>query len=364
MTRVMLPAALVLVTLVVATRAGGAVAPRAQEAPAEGGAAPVGEVSFRFVGRQEYRPAAFLAYGYLSAMSGVEPDRLFVDPDAPAAATARLTYVAETRATTQPAGDGSFVVDGVGTLTVFLSERGGAAFDDPGSFAGGVPIATADIRVRDLVHQAANGVTIATSEADLTHTTAEPFTLGPDRYRLGHVGLRQRWRATGVAGGDGGLAGAPLAVAGVVVTTQRAGPSAGASPVATPPAAACPGVAAWLEQTAARVARAASLRATISPDLTVEAADADALGALATELAELAAAQRADVPADATAANRLPLAALSTYARGADLAAIAAAAADGATFAQALDILGDGDNLAARAAAATDEVAAACDGGG
>jgi hypothetical protein len=373
--------AVTLLVLAAAARAGDAALPGAQDGPAEVGAAPSGEISFRFVGRHEYRLASLVAYGYLSAVPGLEPADLFTQPDAPSAATARLTYAAEARAAPRPAGDEAFAIEGAGTLTIYVAEAGGASFADPASFAAGVPVATADIIFRDLVHLDAEGLTLAVGDGELTLTTTEAFQLGDDAYRLGHLGLRLRLRASGAAGlEEGPLAGATVQVAGTAVTLERVGTPVAAfltgspaaetpaaeTPVAetpaaeTPAAETCPGVGAWLEATSARIERTAELRATIPADLTVEAADADALAATAAELAELAAAQRENVPEAAAAANGLFVAALLTYAPGAAAAATAAAAADAAAFAQALDRIANGDDLIARATAETDEVAAAC----
>ena len=321
-----------------------------------------GEVAFEVVGRTDYRGDSLAAYGYLSAVHGLEPASPFVDPAAPSEVTARFAYAGELSASVRTVSDALAVVSAEGELTLSLLEGAGASFDDPESFSGGVPIATLDVRLEDVVQVEGTDALVA-GEAELTQTSAEPFALDGEEFRFGHVGLEERLLVTGTGTiDDPATATGTVSVAGQAVVTRRIDPTPAppASPTAAP-VAGCEGVAEWLAAASARLERRSAIAALVD-EATIDAVDAAQLRELAAEFGEIAAAQRdEDVPDAASAANRLLVTVFSTDARGLTLLVAAASAQDEAAFEPGRAVLRDGNDLAARASEQLTGLAADCD---
>lgn len=354
----------------------------APRAAVEVGAGPLTERGLGFVGRIAYRDDAVAFFGYLTAVAGLDPGLLFAAPDDRSAATARFTFAAEVAVAERSDAGGLSAVAGGGSLTVYFDEAGGAAFDDPASFADGTSIASGDLRLRDTIQVRAPDVGVAVGDEEWTQVAAEPFSLGDERFRFGHAGVGQRLRFVGaeVSGGADGAAVFDVTGASIVTARQPNPPldiepastaaaeqdpdppdDDGSDPngsAATPAAVDCSGIDPWLAETTDRIEQAVALRA--EPP-----ADAAGLRQSATTLAELAAAQRGtDAPEAGSAAHRLALTAFSTFGRGMALLADATDARDEATADQARSILANGDDLVDRATGLLEQIAAACAGEG
>ena len=113
---------------------------------------------------------------------------------------------------------------------------------------------------------------------------------------------------------------------------------------------ACPELQPWLSQTQDALSQAQALGTEAGVGNDLAALDADAVGQAAAEVATLGQTQRGlEAPEEAVAANRLVVTALSTYARGLQVAgANAATAQDADLLAQGQSVLADGDQLLQR----------------
>ena len=338
-------------------------------APVEVGAGPIREQSLGFTGRNVYSGESVELFGYLTAVIGLERSLLFTDADAaPSPQTARFTYAGSVAIASRTDRADMTTIAGDGVLRIYLNDAAGASWDDPGSFAAGEPVAEYAIRLVDTLHRQAPGVGVLVGDGQLTQETAAEFSLDGERYRFGAVGIAQRLRYVGSPlAGDAapGTLAVGLTGSASVITREAIAVNVGA-PAATPAAAtaAAAGVsraAAVAESNAGRAEPGASARREAGVEGDLATLDADTVRQAATEVATLGQTQRGiAAPEAAVAANRLVVTALSTYARGLEVIANAAAAQDADLLAQGQSVLADGDQLLQRAQETVSALASAC----
>ena len=337
-------------------------------APVEIGAGPVREQALAFTGRHLYSRDSVELFGYLTAVIGLQRDILFSDTSAPPSPrTARFTYAGSVSITSRTDRADVTTTTGDGVMRIYLHVNdAGAAWDDPGSFATGEPVAEYAIQLRDTLQRQGPGVGVLVGDGQLTQQTAAELSFGGERYRFGAVGLAQRLRYVG-APLDGetapgtlavGLTGSASAIARDAIAVNVGAPAATPATVDAD-SQECPGLQPWLSQTLDALSQTQALGAGVEGDLA--AIDADAVGQAATEVAALGQTQRGlEAPEDAASANRLIVTALSTYARGLDVIANAATAQDADLLAQGQSVLADGDQLLQRAAETVNTLAGSC----
>ena len=305
-------------------------------APIEVGAGPVREQALGFTGRNRYSGESVELFGYLTAVIGLERSLLFTDADAavsPSPQTARFTYAGSVAIASRTDRGDVTTIGGDGVLRIYLDDAAGASWDDPGSFADGEPVAELSIRLLDTLHRQAPGVGVLVGDGQLTQETAAEMSLDDERYRFGVVGISQRLRYVGSPLADDaepgiltvGLTGSASVVAreAIAVNVGAAVATPAPSPRRRRSARSCSRgwVKPWTRSARPkRSARKVTSKA-ISPTL-----DADAVRQAAAQVATLGQTQRGiAAPEDAVAANRLVVTALSTYARGLEVTATAAA---------------------------------------
>jgi hypothetical protein len=340
-------------------------------APVEIGAGPVREQALGFTGRNIYSPDSVELFGYLTAVIGLERDLLFTDPSAaasPSPQTARFTYAGSVTIASRSDRADVTTTTGDGTLRIYVNDAGGASWDDPGSFAVGEPVAEYSIHLLDTLQRQAPGVGVLVGDGQLTQQTAAEISFDGERYRFGAAGLAQRLRYVGSPlGGDTapgtlavGLTGSASVIARDVIAVNVGAPAATPA-AATAVAQECPELQPWLSQTLDTLSQTQTLGtgADVAGDLA--ALDADAVRDAAAQFAALGQTQRGiETPEAAIAANRLVVTAMSTYARGLEVVANAAAAQDADLLAQGQSVLVDGDQLLQRAAEKVNTLASAC----
>lgn len=157
-----------------------------------------GATAFEFVGKIEQRGLEFSLLGYVTHIARLSSGSLFVgdDPFARSEADARVTLVATASGTARSILENLFVVNASGAAQFFLID-GGASFDDPASFSTGIEIASASIRMQDVINVQAPQQGIATGVGDLTLETTSPFDLADASHVLGGSGERYRLSFTG-----------------------------------------------------------------------------------------------------------------------------------------------------------------------
>ncbi len=340
-------------------------------ASVEIGAGPVREQALAFTGRNLYSPESVELFGYLTAVIGLERDLLFTDAAAPLSLqTARFTYVGSVAIASRADRADITTIDGDGVLRIYLHVNGaaGASWDDPGSIAGGEPVAEYAIRLLDTLHRQAPGVGVAVGDGQLTQETAAEFSLGNERYRFGAAGIAQRLRYVGSPlGGSAspgdlavGLTGSSSVLAREAIAVN-VGASAATPTAATATAEECPELQPWLSQTRDALSKAEAHGATSGVEGDLSSLDADALRQAAAEVAALGQTQRGiAAPEAAVAANRLVVTALSTYVRGLEVVANAAAAQDPDLLAQGQSVLADAVQLLRRGEETVSGLASAC----
>jgi hypothetical protein len=338
-------------------------------APVELGAGPIREQSLGFTGRNVYSGESVELFGYLTAVIGLERDLLFTDADvAPSPETARFTYAGSVPIASRTDRADVTTTDGEGVLRIYLqvNDAAGASWDDPGSFAAGEPVAEYAIRLVDTLQRQAPGVGVLVGDGQLTQEVATEFSLDGERFRFGAVGISQRLRYIGSPLGDSASPGA-LAVgltgSSSVLAREAIAVNVGAS-VATPAAVAseeCPELQPWLSQTRDALRQAESHDATSGAEGDLATLDAEVLRQAAAEVATLGLTQRGiATPEAAVVANRLVVTALSTYARGLQVIANAAAEQDPDLLTQGQSVLADGGQLLRQADETVGALASAC----
>ena len=87
---------------------------------------------------------------------------------------------------------GIFALDSVGTITFYYHITPTASFEDPSSFATGTPIATASLRLQDILNVQSPNRGVAESHGEFSTLTAKPFQFGNETLRFGEAGLVHR----------------------------------------------------------------------------------------------------------------------------------------------------------------------------
>jgi hypothetical protein len=338
-------------------------------APIEVGAGPVREQSLGFTGRNRYSSESVELFGYLTAVIGLERSLLFTDADAaPSPQTARFTYAGSVAIASRTDRGDVTTIGGDGVLRIYLDDAAGASWDDPGSFADGEPVAELSIRLLDTLHRQAPGVGVLVGDGQLTQETAAELSLDGERYRFGVVGIAQRLRYVGspLAGdAEPGILTVGLTGSASVVAREAIAVNVGA-PAATPAAASTatqeyPELQPWVGQTLDALSQTQALGAEGGVEGDLANVDADAVRQAAAQVAALGQTQRGiAAPQDTVAANRLVVTALSTYARGLEVTATAAADQDAALLAQGQSVLADAGQLLQRAEEAVSALASTC----
>ena len=339
-------------------------------APIEVGAGPVREQSLGFTGRNRYSSESVELFGYLTAVIGLERSLLFTDAAvSPSPQTARFTYAGSVAIASRTDRGDVTTTGGDGVLRIYLHDaEAGASWDDPGSFANGELVAELSISLLDTLHRQAPGVGVLVGDGQLTQETAAEISLDGERYRFGAVGIAQRLRYVGspLAGdAEPGILTVGLTGSASVVAREAIAVNVGAA-AATPAAASaatqeCPELQPWLGQTLDALSQAQVLGAEGGVEADLPDLDADAVRQAAAQVATLGQTQRGiAAPEDAVAANRLVVTALSTYARGLEVIATAAADQDAALLAQGQSVLADAGQLLQRAEETVSTLASTC----
>ena len=339
-------------------------------APIEVAAGPVREQSLGFTGRNRYSSESVELFGYLTAVIGLERSLLFTDAAvSPSPQTARFTYAGSVAIASRTDRGDVTTTGGDGVLRIYLHDaEAGASWDDPGSFANGELVAELSISLLDTLHRQAPGVGVLVGDGQLTQETAAEISLDGERYRFGAVGIAQRLRYVGspLAGdAEPGIQTVGLTGSASVVAREAIAVNVGAA-AATPAAASaatreCPELQPWLGQTLDALSQAQALGAEGGVEGDLANLDADAVRQAAAQVATLGQTQRGiAAPEDAGAANRLVVTALSTYARGLEVIATAAADQDAALLTQGQSVLADAGQLLQRAEESVGALASAC----
>ena len=341
-------------------------------APVEVGAGPIREQSLGFIGRNVYSSESVELFGYLTAVIGLERNLLFRDTNAADGAsleTARFTYSGSIANATRSERADITTTTGDGVLRIYLHENdaAGASWDDPGSFAGGEPVAEFSIHLLDTLQRQAPEVGVLVGDGQLTQETAAEFSLDGERFRFGAVAIAQRLRYVGSP--LGGASPGDLAVGLTGLTTVLAreaipinvGASAVTPAAATAIAEECPQLQPWLSQTRDALSQTEARGAMSRADGDLGTLDQDVLRQAAAEVASLGQTQRGIAPPEAAVeANRLVVTALSTYARGLQVIANAAAGQDPDLLTQGQSVLADGGQLLQHADETISALASAC----
>jgi hypothetical protein len=340
-------------------------------APVEIGAGPIREQALGFTGRHLYSRESVELFGYLTAVIGLEGDLIFTDAGtAPSLQTARFTYAGSVAIASRSDHADVTTIGGDGVLRIYLraSDAAGASWDDPASFTAGEPVAAYALRLSETLQRQAPGVGVLVGEGELTQESAAELALDGERYRFGAVGIPQRLHYVGAPlGGETapgtlavGLTGSASVIARDAIAVNVGAPAA--TPMAeAAPAQECPELQPWLGQTRDTLSQAQALGSGAGVGNDRADLDADAVRNAATAVAALGQTQRGlEAPQAAVAANRLVVTALSTYARGLEVVANAAAAQDPDLLAQGQAVLADGDQLLQRAAESVGALVGAC----
>jgi hypothetical protein len=155
--------------------------------------------AIEFVGKIDQKGGEFTYFGFVGHVSGLDDAELFTN-DLVAGrneTAARFTLFATANLTSRAVVDNLFVVTVEGELRVHFNEPGGADFAVPESFISGTQIATATIRIRNVINVQAPNQGLADGSGELAFATVEPFTLAERELRLGEVGLVQGITFTG-----------------------------------------------------------------------------------------------------------------------------------------------------------------------
>jgi hypothetical protein len=332
------------------------------EPAVEIGAPPILEQAWSFVGQSQAAPDLLIIAGRLTGVSGLAPATLSASPGNDTEPSSRFTFVAELAASDESSRGDTVTTTGDGLLTVYLHD--GSALDDtdPATFRAGTVVAEFAIEFQNSALPQAPDLGVVAGTMSLTQTGSFTFTLDEVRYRFGHAGLELALRYTGglIAGGSDGTPAARIFGAAAVsrraaspTDTGEASTSAGAE------LSECELLLAWINGTRSRLAIATTFRTDI---LSGDVVRFDDLVTAATGVAALVDVQRAQAaPDEASGAERLALAALSTDARGLELLVSAVEAEDEAGETQAVAILADGAALSERALLALDEITPVCE---
>jgi hypothetical protein len=150
---------------------------------------PASGISLEFIGQgRVVSPAEVYQYGFFTHVAGVENVFGGTPNNASTAFFTFMNKLSTTRAT--PHGPLT-VVDRKGTAMIYLNPAAGASFDAPATFEAGTPVLTASLR-HQVILDTLNDNTIF-MHFDLTVISAETFTVGDQRHRLGRPGQKMTW---------------------------------------------------------------------------------------------------------------------------------------------------------------------------
>ena len=161
------------------------------------GVAAPGQKAIELIGRSDQDVNVVIHFGYLTRIADLAEGALFSDPTIRSEATARFTFFSTTEITSRHELGNIITTAAPGKLTIFFNRTPGGNFNDPESFTAGVPIATYTLRYHNTLNVQTENEGIVSGAADLLQQSAQSFTLGGEKRRLGHVGLRQRIEVTG-----------------------------------------------------------------------------------------------------------------------------------------------------------------------
>jgi hypothetical protein len=161
------------------------------------GVAAQGQKVIELIARSEQNDNAVVHFGYLTGISGLSQEALFSDFNITTELTARFTFFATTKITSRHELGNIITTAAPGKLTIFFNETPGGNFNEPQSFAAGVPIATYTLRYHNTLNVQAQNEGILSAAADLLQESADSFTFSGKKRRLGHVGLKQRIEVAG-----------------------------------------------------------------------------------------------------------------------------------------------------------------------
>jgi hypothetical protein len=150
---------------------------------------PASGINLEFIGQGwVVSPAEVYQYGYFTHVEGVENVFAGTPDNASSAFFTFMNKLSTTRATSHGP---LTVVDRKGTATIYLNPAAGANFDTPASFEAGVPVLTASLR-HQVILDTADGNTLL-MQFDLTIISAETFTVGDQKHRIGRPGQKMTW---------------------------------------------------------------------------------------------------------------------------------------------------------------------------
>jgi hypothetical protein len=335
-------------------------------APVEVGSGPIRERALGITGRNVYGRDTVEMFGYLTSIIGLDPTLLFTE-NPPSESSARFTYAGSVPVTSRSNRGDITTLASDGVLQIFLDDAAGASWDDPPSFGDGQPVAEMSIRLRETLHRQAPGVGVLVGDGDLTQEMAAEFALEGEQYRFGDEGIEQRLQYVGAL--QNSTAEPPsfvVSLTGTVsVVVREAIPVNVGQPATTAatPAAACPDLQPWLDQTIDNLTRALALVTVAGPEADLASLDEAVVRGAAADMAGLGEAQRGlTAPESAAVANRLVVTALSTSARGLEVMTSASAQQDTDLLTQGQSVVADGSQLLQRAEDEVTAVADACAG--
>jgi hypothetical protein len=344
---------------------------RFQEEPAvvEVASGPLGEPTLGLVGRASSNQDTVTFVGYLSAVTNLDAPDLFV-ADEHSLETARFTFTADVSVSASSNRADTTTTDGAGELRIYLDEDGGAAWDDPDSFAAGQQVAQYSLDLRQTLQRQAPGVGVAVGDGQMVQIEADPFQIGEESFRFGLANIVQRMRYVGsLLPSAGGGQSPTIGFTGTVSVLQREAILAQVGDpgsVATPAAEAngCAAVQPFLARAQDVLTQARAAGAAVGTDAAIDAIDVEATQQAAAAVAALAAEQRNyQAPADGAESNQLLVTALSSYARGLQAVADAAEAQDADLLELAQITLQDGRSLIERAAQSVAALSVDCAAG-
>jgi hypothetical protein len=170
----------------------------AKAAPLQVGVGAAGQNAFEFIGQINQNDLNFTGFGYLTYIRDLNNAEIYSNPANPSEDTARFTYVATATLTSRAILTDVFVIDSQGTITFYFTQSPpNRSFDNPASFAGGTPIATASMRYQDILLVQSTNKGLATGVSEVTQLNAPAFTLNGQSYQFGQSNLFYRLSTVG-----------------------------------------------------------------------------------------------------------------------------------------------------------------------
>ena len=170
----------------------------AATSPQELGTPPTGWNSIEYISRIDQDGAYLTSYGYLTYISGLSAGAVFTDVYNTNERTARFTFYTTSVLTARTIISGVFQLNASGPTTFYYHPDGALAdWASPATFAAGTSIATTSGRYQSVLNVQGPNLGLSTVFGEITHLTADPFTLGGQSYVLGRPGLLVREFFTG-----------------------------------------------------------------------------------------------------------------------------------------------------------------------